>query len=109
VNDPGITRATREFAPPASRDEADLIVPLLHDFLGNYVRPMAVSGGNFSVGPISLEGSSHYINDPQKKLGLEPRARDQGFWAAFGHVTIDGVFTANGGDSCRWSGFYLLV
>jgi RHS repeat-associated protein len=106
VNDPGIVRATRALGQPASSDEADMIVPLLDDFLGNYLKPIAqASGGSFSAGPVLLYGKDHYINDPSKTLGLEPRARNQGYWAAFGHVTIDGEFSANGYFSCRQGGY----
>jgi RHS repeat-associated protein len=97
ANDPGITRATREFRGPASPDEADRIEPLLPDFLNHYVAPVAQnSNSTFSLRRILLKGKDHYFNRPGKTLGLEPRARDRGFWAAFGHVTIDGSFAADG-------------
>jgi hypothetical protein len=109
VNDPGITRATREFATPVSSDEADFIVPLLHDFLGNHVKPVAMSSsGDFSVGPVPLAGIDHYFNDPAKNVGLEPRAiNNLGYWAAFGHVTIDGNFSVKGYLSCRLNGYLI--
>ncbi len=108
VNDPGITRATRNFGEQASRDETDFIVPLLHSFLTKYVQPDAdPSGNSFTVGPEELGGKDHYFNDPSKGRGLDPRARSRGFWAAFGHVVIDGTFSAEGKYSCRL-GRYLV-
>ncbi|MCC6191229.1 MAG: hypothetical protein IT318_19580 [Anaerolineales bacterium] len=108
VNDPGIARATGQFGEPASRDEADFVVPLLHDFIGNHVRAVATSDERpFSAGPVTLLGADHYFNDPSKTRGLLPRARDLGYWAAFGHVTIDGTFTAKGHFSCNLNGYLI--
>jgi hypothetical protein len=109
VNDPGITRATRTFGEPLiQKDEADFIVPLLHSFLTNHVRPIAdTSGNSFTVDPVKLFGQDHYFNDPLKERGLEPRPRSEGFWAAFGHVVIDGTFSAEGKYSCRLDGYLI--
>lgn len=101
VNDPFITRATKRYAPQSTNDEADSIMPLLLDFLITDVKPIAkTNGDNFKVGPVKLSGFDHYFNMPGKAFGLEPRAKDRGYWAAFGHVTIDGSFSANGYFHC---------
>ena len=101
VNDPYITRATKRFATQSIDDEADVIRPLLYDFISNHVKRAATADGNrFQTGPVKLYGSEHYFNRPGKEFGLEPRAYDRGYWAAFGHVTIDGSFSANGYYRC---------
>jgi RHS repeat-associated protein len=116
VNDPGITRATRVFREPAiPGDEPDIIIPLLHSFLNNYVKPQVLcSTSSINViGPNYLNGKDHYfktglIQHPSyggEEIGHEPRPYDTGYFFAFGHVIIDGEFTA---QSVSLSSHYII-
>ncbi len=93
-NDPGITRATREFRRPRfPNDEPGLIIPLLHDLLENHLKPIAeMAGCNiFGVDGVTIRGDKgHYFSEPTD----QPRAYNPGYWAAFGHVIINGTFSA---------------
>jgi hypothetical protein len=104
VHDPGITRATKEYREPeVPDDEPSFIQPLLYDFVDNSIQPAAETGGTwFKVGPEALFGKDHYT-----PLGKEPRPYNTGFWAAFGHVTIDGLFSAEVRHNCTSAGYFV--
>jgi len=111
--DPGIARAIRGLRDPktgiattagfcktrVAGDEPDCITPLLWAFLQERIRPVAGSG-KFSVKLASLKGADYYSDQ-------EPRAYDTGFWAAFGHVSVDGNFSAEGRQSCHPEGYVI--
>ncbi len=97
AEDPGIRRATKQYLPPTDAgEEPAFIYPLLWVFLDKYVQP-ASKNGSTSVGA-QLVGAEYYSNG-------QPRPLDTGFWAAFGHVSIDGAFSAQGRESCRLGGY----
>jgi RHS repeat-associated protein len=108
VNDPGITRATRSLSASwsASLDAPNLVVPLLLRFMFGHVRPIATSGNaSFEVSSVHLQGSDSYFTFSSRKTGREPRPSDDAWWAAFGHVIIDGDFSAQGKYSCTYQGY----
>lgn len=112
ANDPGIARATRftHIAPSNPADEATTVVPLGARFMQKHVLPVARTSGTsvFRVGPTLLLGEDNYRNPIDKiklGIGLEPRARSTSWWAAFGHVTINGTFSAKGMFSCALDGY----
>jgi RHS repeat-associated protein len=108
VNDPGIARATRTYVESSNIDEPEIIIPLLHDFLGNFVKPVAINNdGDFKVESPKIFGLDHYFPRPDKIFGREPRARNPGYWAAFGHVIIDGKFSAKGKKGCIYDGYLI--
>jgi RHS repeat-associated protein len=100
--DQGVTRATKENRPALTEDEPETIRPLLSVFVYDYVQPAAKATTLFQVGPIGLEGEDFY-----SPPGSEPRPYSKGFWAAFGHVVIDGVFSANGRLRQTCDGYFL--
>lgn len=100
VTDPGIRRGIDRFTPPKIQgDEPDIVIPLLHSFIGIYLSDALCTG----VTSVAIEGggSNRYIiNTPRtiyqgNPLGTELRPYDMGFWAAFGHVTIDAEYYAS--------------
>jgi hypothetical protein len=102
--DPGITRATKEERPPDPRfgtDEPTYIKPLLHEFVYNHIKSASTSGTQFTVGPVFLEGANYY--EPRDK---RPRPYSRGFWAAFGHVAINGTFSADVQLNCTYEGYF---
>ncbi len=102
--DPGILRATKQFREPLiPSDEPDSIRPLLWVFLQDYVQPVATDG-EFSVGPTVLN-IADYIQDSDPEM--LPRPYDRGYWAAVGHVSIVGTFSANGRESCHPEGYVI--
>jgi hypothetical protein len=112
VNDPGITRATRAVGPPQNRhDEADEIIPLLTVFAEDFVKPaLRAAPTSMRIRNVEVKGEPLYFDDPAftaildgVRLGVEPRAHDEGWWAAFAHVTIDGTFSATG--ACVRNGY----
>jgi len=108
VNDPGITRATRGPASSAKAfsDEPEVVVPLLFSFMVSHVRPAVLSeSGSQSIGPVPLFGLDHYYPGSERDTGLEPRPHSESWWAAFGHVTIDGTFSAEVKFSCTLDGY----
>ena len=96
--DPGILRTTKQFREPLiPSDEPDFITPLLWAFLLDHVQPVA-GQSNFSVKPVDLQGADYYSDQ-------QPRPYDRGFWAAFGHVSVDGTLSAKGRRSCYPEGY----
>lgn len=101
VHDPGITRATKEERPPlAPSDEPLTITPLPHEFVYNYVQS-AVGDSQSFVGPVAIQGRNLY-----EPSGTQPRPYSTGFWAAFGHVTINGTFLADVRLNCTYEGYF---
>jgi len=113
--EPGIVRATRGIRDPQTgiittdtfcvcgiegcADEPDCVTPLLWEFLQKYVRPVATAG-KFSVPPRQIKGRHLYSDEL-------PRPYDTGWWAAFGHVEINGTFSAKGRQSCHPEGYVI--
>jgi RHS repeat-associated protein len=104
-HDPGITRATKEERPPRfPSDEPSYIRPLLHEFVYNHIKHAANSGIHFTVGPVPLNGEDYYV--PSGTRGTRPRPYSRGFWAAFGHVAINGTFSADVRQNCTYDGYF---
>ncbi|RLC61624.1 MAG: hypothetical protein DRI48_10530, partial [Chloroflexi bacterium] len=113
--DPGILRATRGIRDPQTGictaasfgvcgipgcvDEPDRVTPLLWEFLQKHVRPVAAAG-KFRVQPVRVTGIDLYSDEL-------PRPYDRGWWAAFGHVEINGMFSAKGRPSCHPEGYVI--
>jgi hypothetical protein len=56
----------------------------------------------FTVGPVGLSGEDHYVPSEQ-----QPRPYSKGFWAAFGHVVVDGIFFADVRPSRTCDGYFV--
>lgn len=93
-SDGGILRATKYFRESASSDEPDIVFPLLHDFLVNYMQP---SSSIFFTARADLEGDSHYYQGGGKER-IRPWNVD--YWGAWGHFAVDGSFIATGRQVC---------
>lgn len=83
------------------------MIPLLYTFIDRDVRHAATPGGWFSVGPTTVLGKYQYFNWPLNRSRGDGavRAYDSGYWAAFGHVTVDGEFRATGEFDCAQDGY----
>ena len=85
--DPGILRATKYLLPQKVSDEPATITPLLSVFLNHITEE--VKCDSYQVLPdFQAYGAGTY--DPQ---GTFPRAYSKGWWGAFGHVTIDAIYS----------------
>lgn len=101
-HDPGITRATKEKHSAAfPSDEPLSIQPLLHEFVYSHIQAAAGKTSDFNVGPIFLRGEDYYV-----PKGKQPRPYSTGFWAAFGHVVINGSLSASVHESCTYQGYF---
>ena len=104
-HDPGITRATKEERSPRpdlASDEPAYIRPLLHEFVYNHIQSAADGGSWFKV-VAELHGKDYY--EP-RGTDTYPRPYNTGFWAAFGHVVIDGRISAVVQHSCTYDGYF---
>jgi RHS repeat-associated protein len=101
VQDPGVTRATKELRPRLYEDEPTFIQPLLYTFVYNHTMPSVNGFGVSHVRPVVLKGEDYYV-----PRGMEPRLYSRGFWAAFGHVVIDGTFSGAIQASCSYGGAF---
>jgi len=99
--DPGIRRAIdQEIGPRAPGDEPATIKPLMQVFIERMQE--AVENSNMIMVSVFLRGEDYY-----SPKGTQPRPYNTGFWAAFGHVSLNGRFSALGYYSCKANGYLI--